>query len=101
MILKNQLEAIGPVITANVSESLTSGEFPSGLKQSLIRPVLKKPDLDKDVLKIYQPVTNILFLVKVIEKVVAFQTHSFLEENLLMPSMQSAYITPQRLPFCK
>ena len=31
------------------------------------------------------------FLAKVIEKVVAAQTHSYLENNLLMPSMQSAY----------
>jgi len=34
---------------------------------------------------------NIPFLAKVIEKVVAAQIHSYLEENLLMPSMQSAY----------
>ena len=31
------------------------------------------------------------FLAKVIEKVVAVQIHSYLEEKLLMPSMQSAY----------
>ena len=57
----------------------------------MIRPVLKKPDLDKDVLKNYRSVANILFLAKVIEKVVAVQTHSNLEDNLLMLSMQSAY----------
>ena len=45
------VDAISPVITAIVNESLNSGEFPSALKQLLIRPVLKKPDLDKDVLK--------------------------------------------------
>ena len=57
----------------------------------MIRPVLKRPDLDKDVLKNYRSVANIPFLAKVIEKVVAVQTHSNLEDNLLMPSMQSAY----------
>ena len=56
----------------------------------MIWPVLKKPDLNKDVLKNYQPVANIPFLAKVIEKVVMVQTHSYLEDNLLMPSMQSA-----------
>ena len=50
-ILKNHLDVIRPVIIAIVNESLTSGEFPSPLKRSLIRLVLKKPDLDKDVLK--------------------------------------------------
>ena len=57
------------MLTAIVNKSLTSGEFPSALKQSLIHPLLKKPDLDKDVLKNYQPVANIPFLTKVIEKV--------------------------------
>ena len=56
-----------------------------------MRPVLKKPDLDKDSLKNYQPVANIPLLAIVIEKVVAVQTNSYLEDNLLMPSMQSAY----------
>ena len=78
-------------ITAIVNEYLTSGEFPSALKRSFIRPGLKKPDLNKDVLKNYQPVANIPFLAKVIEKVVTLSTHSYLEDNLLMPSMQSAY----------
>ena len=73
-ILKNHLDAIGPVITVIVNISSTSGEFPSALKRYLIRPVLKKPDLDKDVLKNYRPVANISFLAKVIDKVVAVQT---------------------------
>ena len=51
---------------------LTSGEFSSALRQSLIRPILKKPDLDKDIFKNYGPVANIPFLAKVIEKVVAY-----------------------------
>ena len=34
---------------------------------------------------------NIPFLAKVIEKFVMVQIHSYLEENLLMPSGQSAY----------
>ena len=44
-----------------------------------------------DVLKNYGPVGNIPFLVKVIKKDVSVQTHLYLEENLLMPSMQRAY----------
>ena len=52
IFLAVSIDAIGPVITAIVNETLNSqtGEFPSALKQSLIRSVLKKPDLDKDVL---------------------------------------------------
>ena len=38
-----------------------------------------------------RPVANIPSLAKVTEKVAAAQTHSYLEKNLLMHSMQSAY----------
>ena len=44
-----------------------------------------------DVLKNHRPVANIPFLVKVVKKDVSVQTHLYLEENLLMPSMQRAY----------
>ena len=37
----------------------------------LIRPLLKKSGLDKEVLKNYRPVSNLSFISKVLEKVVA------------------------------
>ena len=80
-----------PAITAIVNESLLTGVFPTCLKQSLIRPLLKKPDLDQEILKNYRPIANIPFLAKIIEKVVAVQAYSFLETNKLMPPLQSAY----------
>lgn len=52
---------------------------------------MKKPDLDQELLKNYRPIANIPFLSKIIEKVVALQTYSYLETNKLMPPLQSAY----------
>ena len=41
------------------------------LQTALNRPLLKKPGLDKEVLKNYRPVSNLSFISKVLEKVVA------------------------------
>ena len=90
-LLKDHLDGIVPPITAIVNESLLTGVFPTCLKQSLILPLLKKPDFDQKILKNYRPIANIPFLAKIVEKVVALQTYSYLETNKLMPPLQSAY----------
>ena len=90
-VIKNYADSISPIITNIVNQSLITGEFPSLLKLSHVRPRLKKDNLDKEVLKNYRPIVNIPFLSKVIEKVVATQTYNYLEAHNLMPTMQSAY----------
>ena len=47
--------------------------MPTELKQAVIRPFLKKPSLDYQELKNFRPISNLTFLSKVIEKVVALQ----------------------------
>ena len=69
------------LITNIVNQSLTTREFPFLLKLSHVRPRLKKDNLDKEILKNYRPVVNIPFLSKVIEKVVATQTHNYVEAS--------------------
>ena len=64
-----------------------SGEFPTSLKKS----ILKKLDLDSEIYQNYRPLANISFMSKVIEKSVAIQTYSYLNNNALFPSLQSAY----------
>ncbi|KAK3102012.1 hypothetical protein FSP39_008113 [Pinctada imbricata] len=57
----------------------------------MVRPLIKKPDLDRDVFKNYRPVSNLSFLSKVLEKVVAVRLDQHLENNTLHDSRQSAY----------
>ena len=90
-LLKDHLDLIVPVVTDIVNESLSTGVFPTCLKHSLIRPLLKKQDLDRENLKNYRPIANIPFLSKVIEKAVVFQINLYLETNKLFPLLQSAY----------
>ncbi len=90
-LVKNCLPSLLSFITMIVKESLSNGEFPSALKLSYVRPYLKKPDLDKEAYANYRPVANIPFLSKIIEKVVSTQVYTYLLENNLIPSFQSAF----------
>ena len=80
-----------PVVTDIVNESLSTGVFPTCLKHSPIRPLLKKQDLDRENLKNYRSIANIPFLSKVIGKALVVQMNLYLETNKLIPLSQSAY----------
>ena len=51
----------------------------------------KKPSLDKEVFKNYRPVSNLNFISKILERVVAVQLQTHLDEVGLMTAFQSAY----------
>ena len=53
--------------------------------------MLKKPSLDKNLLKNYRPISNLPFLSKILEKVVLHKLLSHLQENNLSNPFQSAY----------
>ena len=90
-LLNDVLSVLSPIITQIVNASLQSGIFPSELKSAIVRPLLKKQSLDCEILKNYRPVSNLSFLSKVIEKVVASRLVDHMTENNLMDPMQSAY----------
>ena len=57
--------------------------------QVLVQPLLKKPSLSTDDLNNFRPISNLNFISKILEKVVAIQAH--LSSNSLSSSFQSAY----------
>ena len=65
--------------------------MPTELKQAVIRPLLKKPSLDYQEFKNFRSISNLTFLSKVIEKVVALQLVDYIENNGLCEVFQSAY----------
>ena len=85
------LPVLAPVITRLVNAALSSGTFPSRLKSAIVTPLLKKLGSDFEVLKNYRPVSNLSFISKVIEKVVASRILDHMKENNLLDPMQSAY----------
>ena len=56
-----------------------------------ITPLLKKPSLDPEVLKHYRPISNLSFLSKILERVVANRLRLFMDTNALHDPLQSAY----------
>lgn len=56
----------------------------------MVKPLLKKPGLDTDLMANYRPVSNLSFLSKVFEKVVSNQLVDHLVSNYLFEPLQSA-----------
>jgi hypothetical protein len=72
---------------------LQTGIFPPTLKHALVYPRIKKPTLDTEVLNNYRPISNLSYISKLVERVVArrFTSHAAEAEFNLFPSNQSAY----------
>ena len=62
-LLREMINKIVPLLTKLFSASFSS-VVPSAIKKAKIRLPLKKVDLDPNVFKNYQPVSNLLFLSK-------------------------------------
>ena len=71
--------------------SLQNANVPDSMKQALVTLLLKKDDLDSEVLKNYRPASNLSFLSKVLERVVAARLTNYMTINQLHEPMQSAY----------
>ena len=78
-------------ITNIVNVTLLTGIFPSKLKSAIVLPLLKKQNLDSESFKNYRPVSNLPFLSKVVEKVMACRLLEHMKENHLLDTLQSAY----------
>ena len=74
-----------------VNISLKAGVFPQSMKAALLKPLIKKPNLDCNILSNYRPVSNLSFLSKIIERTVASQLNKYLLVKNLNETQQSAF----------
>ena len=89
-IVKDCINELLPTISNMVNLSLSSGHFPDIWKEGLVRPKLKKANMDL-IRKIYRPVSNLAFLSKITEKAAALQNFDHVSTNQMLPEFQSAY----------
>jgi hypothetical protein len=61
--------------------SLVESSVPSTFKKAIVRPLLKKPSLDKEVLENYHPVSNLPFISKVVERVDLSVKYERIQDN--------------------
>lgn len=89
-LLKPSLDELLPIITC-INLSLSQSEFPSIFKRVIFRPLIKKPGLDRECLKNYHPASNLSFVSKVLQRVVAERPEVHLSANSLHDVHQSGY----------
>ena len=67
-LLYENRDILLPTITNIINTSLTTGVVPRDLKTAVVKPLLKKPSLDKNLSKNYRPISNLLFCPKSLKK---------------------------------
>ena len=90
-LLKQHFDLLLPIILKIVNLSLESGHFKSFLKTSVLSPLVKKADLDHEVLANYRAISNLKVISKIITKVVAVRLPKYLEAKRLNEPLQSTY----------
>jgi len=99
-LLKECSSVLVPTITNIVNLSLTSSQFHHILKESVISPLLKKSNLDKDQLSNYRPISNLSLISKIIERIVKSRLTDHLTANkyLILTSLPTVNIIPLKQP---
>ena len=89
-ILKKLTPVVLPLIVKIVKLSLTQGKFCRSWKTAVVRPLLKKLGLAL-IHSNYQPVSNLTFISKIIERCMLLQISEHCDKYQLLPDYQSAY----------
>ena len=90
-VLKKTLHCQLSYLVTLVNSSFDHGVFSLKLRTAVVKPLLKKDNLDLNVFKNYRPVSNIPFINKVLEKVAVKRLTNHLDINGLQEDYQSAY----------
>ena len=100
-ILKECKSTLPPILTNMVNMSLQSAFIPATLKEAMIKPKLKKDNLDFKDYPNFRPISNLKVVSKIIEKTVSSQLSDYLPDNGLEESLSQRInaFTAQRLLF--
>jgi len=90
-LVKQLKDVLAPIITTLCNVSFQSATLPASHKQAVVLPRLKKPTLDPNNPSSYRPISNLTFLSKLIERLVAMKFVTHAEVNRLFPVYQSSY----------
>uniref|UniRef100_A0A3B3HP02 Reverse transcriptase domain-containing protein n=1 Tax=Oryzias latipes TaxID=8090 RepID=A0A3B3HP02_ORYLA len=90
-LLKEVFDTIGPWIVGLLNSSLVSGCVPAAFKHAVVHPLLKKHNLDPNVLSNFRPISKLSFLSKILEKVVYLQLQEHLTNYDIFEKFQSGF----------
>ena len=99
-LLYENLDILLPTITNIINTSLTTGIVPRNLKTAVVRPLLKKTSLDKNLLKYYRPISN-HFCPKSLKKSFSTKFSPISKKKTsAIPFSQPVEQDTVRIPFC-
>jgi len=84
-------DLIAPFVDQLCNRSLECGRFLAGFKEAFIPHVLKKSTLDSTDAGSYRPISNLLVLSKLLERLVVRQLMAYLTSADLLPQLQSGF----------
>ena len=90
-LLKQVFCSISSPLLSIINSSLSSGCVPSYFKQAVVQPLLKKNNLNPSILSNYRPISKLPFISKILEKVVANQLVTVLNNHSIFDKFQSGY----------
>lgn len=73
-----------PVFVNLINLSFKDGLVPALFKEAVLDPVIKKDSLDHEIYQNYRPISNLRFVPKATEKIVALRLTDHLEDNDLL-----------------
>ncbi len=91
-LFSSTLDTVAPLRLRKIINSSLSLEYvPKTFNLAVIKPLIKKTQLEPKDLVNYRPISNLPFLSKILEKVVSSQLYSFLEKNGICEDFQSGF----------
>ncbi|KAL2089254.1 hypothetical protein ACEWY4_016153 [Coilia grayii] len=90
-LMKNNFNYVSTPLLQIINTSILTGVFPSTFKTAVVKPLLKKPNLDYNTLNNYRPISNLPFISKIHEKAVFIQLNQFLNKNDILEKFQSGF----------
>ena len=80
-LLKECCAEVAPILAKIVNLSLENAYVPHSMKKAVVRPLIKKVTLDPETFKNYRPVSNLTFISKILEKVIAKRLNEYLTDH--------------------
>lgn len=74
-----------------INKSLRTLIFPGAFRTADVKPLLKKPNLDSNTLTTYRLISSLLFISKILEKIVPVQVNCFPKDNNLLEEFRSGF----------